>query len=135
MVAGEDLIGTWQNQKDPNDPSKLIIESYDSVTAVISGYFSSPSGTDGDSFPLTGVVNSRPLKESENTTEKHQALAVTFSVRWDEYGSITSWTGVCFEKNGVLELNTNWLLVRSVTDYEWDHVLAGYDLFVKTGKE
>ncbi|MEM0991988.1 MAG: avidin/streptavidin family protein [Bacteroidota bacterium] len=131
LAQPSDLIGTWHNQKDQEDPSQLVITSYDSTTATISGYFLSPSGTEGGSFPLTGLVNRRSLTAAEQKEEKHQALSVSFSVFWKDYGSITSWTGICFEKAGQLQLNTNWMLVRSVTDYEWDHVLTGYDLFTK----
>lgn len=130
-LTGRDLLGMWYNQKDKDDPSRLVIESFDKKTGEIRGHFLSPSGTDGGHYKLQGWVNSRVMSEEEKTAEKHQSLSVTFSVYWDKYGSITSWTGVCFKKDGDIQLNTNWMLVRPVTDYEWDHILTGYDLFVK----
>lgn len=129
-VQANDLIGTWQHQKSEENPSQLVIESVDSITLEINGYFSSPSGTDGSEFALKGVVNV-PSKKTSTDTTRHQALAVNFSVQWKDYGSITSWTGICFKKENRLHLNMQWLLVRAVSDYEWDHVLTGYDLFVK----
>lgn len=122
----ENLKGSWKNQQG----STLEINSFDDNTGEIRGKYRSDSGTDGNFFPLIGWVNSRKPE-----VEKDHAIAISFSVRWGEIGSITSWSGTCKQdESGNPEIKTIWNLVRPVTDYEWDHILTNTATFKPSGK-
>jgi len=99
----ENMTGEWLNPSG----SVLVIENVDK-TGSIKGHYLSSVGTDGQRFPLIGWVNRKPHEPDMDNT-----VAITFSVRWGEYGSITSWT------------ETSWHLVRPVTDESYEHILTG----------
>jgi len=111
----ESMKGEWLNPSG----SVLVIENIDK-TGSIKGYYLSSVGTDGQRFPLIGWANQKPYE-----AEKDNTVAISFSVRWGEYGSITSWTGYCKNINGVPTINTSWHLIRPVTDESYEHILTG----------
>lgn len=113
-------IGDWKNQLN----STLSVNKYDTATGQISGAYISPSGGGTSKFPLIGWIN--VLAPQAN---KHNAVIMSFSVRWGAYGSVTSWTGTCIDVGGSARLTTLWQLGRANSDFEWDHVLAGTDTF------
>lgn len=117
----KDVIGTWHNGLG----STLVISKVDSTTGDITGHYRSPSGTKGEKFPLTGWVN-----HANQVTGKDNVMPIAFTVRWGKYGSITSWTGFYRVKDGTPTITTFWNLVRSNSDFSWDHLLTGSDIFV-----
>ena len=118
----QNFVGKWVNNL--SQPSTLTITSVDRVTGKIEGSYSSPSGTGGELFPAIGWLN------LANAGIKPDVVPViSFSVRWGKYGSITAWSGTCRKINGVPTINTLWTLSRSAGDFEWDHQLAGADVF------
>ena len=111
----ENMTGEWLNPSG----SVLVIEGVDKMGSI-KGHYLSSMGTDGQRFPLIGWVNRKP-----HEAEKDNTVAITFSVRWGEYGSITSWTGYCKNINDIPTINTSWHLVRPVTDESYEHILTG----------
>jgi len=111
----ENMTGEWLNPSG----SVLVIEGVDK-TGSIKGHYRSSVGTDGQRFPLIGWVNQKP-----HEAEKDNTVAITFSVRWGKYGSITSWTGYCKNINDIPTIQTSWHLVRPVTDESYEHILTG----------
>ena len=111
----ENMTGEWLNPSG----SVLVIENVDK-TGSIKGHYLSSVGTDGQRFPLIGWVNQKP-----HEAERDNTVAITFSVRWGEYGSITSWTGYCKNINDIPTIQTSWHLVRPVTDESYEHILTG----------
>ncbi len=112
-------VGVWKNQLG----STLTITSVSSG-GLVSGTYISPSGTQGDAYPLTGWTNTA----SPQSNGDHADL-ITFTVRWGGIGSITSWSGVCKQVNSVPTITAPWYLTRSNSQYSWDHTLAGQDVF------
>lgn len=110
------LVGTWTNDLG----SALIIESITSHGEII-GKYASSTGVDGKIFPLDGWVNS----SKDFPDEKN----ISFSVRWEGYGSITSWTGYCSEKLEGPEIKTIWNLVRSGKEFEWERIITNSSVF------
>lgn len=115
------MIGAWVNDQG----STLTIKSIDPSTSMIKGTYKSPSGTTGQAFNLTGWVNhSKPVKKANNFN------TIAFSVQWGKYGSITSWTGYCLNKKNTPTIKTIWNLVRSNSQFDWDHILTNSDTFI-----
>jgi hypothetical protein len=117
------LVGEWTNQLG----SKLNIKAVDPNTGQITGTYKSPSGTGGNEFPLIGWVNYKPPIQ-----DKDNAIVVSFSVRWGGIGSITTWAGYVKIVNSVPIITGQWFLVRPNSDYVWDHILTGQDVFKKS---
>lgn len=115
------VVGQWHNQLG----STLIVKSLDAATGRIEGAYRSPSGTGGEENPLIGWVNTAPSGQAPSNLP-----VISFSVRWTKYGSITAWNGTCEAKAGVPTITTLWHLARSDSNFIWDHVLAGSDVFV-----
>jgi hypothetical protein len=115
-------VGAWKNHL--TSPSTLTIRYIDSTTGMMTGTYRSPSGTTGQDYPMVGWMN-----QAASAAGKDDAVILSFSVRWTSYGSVTSWTGVCRTTNNKSVLSAMWLLGRPVTDFEWDHVLGGQDIF------
>ena len=114
------LVGDWKNELG----STLSVTSVNAATGAIAGTYSSPSGTSGQKFALVGWTNSAAAQPG-----KDNATAVAFSVRWGNYGSITSWTGTCKEVNGVATIHTLWHLAASLSNFSWDHINSNTDVF------
>lgn len=111
-----DLAGQWQNE------SGSILQ-IDSITAegILLGIYKSSTGVDGKSFSLQGWVNAKPeLQEEKN---------ISFSVRWQGYGSITSWTGYCYTIDGQDQIKTMWHLVRSGKEFNWERIISNSSTF------
>ena len=120
-AATKSLVGEWVNELG----SPLKITDIDLSSGQISGIYKSASGTSGKSYPLIGWVNYQiPRQGGDN------AVVVCFSVHWGEYGSVTTWNGIYYPQDPNPEIKTQWLLVRSNTKFEWDHVLTGSSTFV-----
>lgn len=116
----KELKSVWQNQLG----STLEIRQVDPATGQISGTYKSPSGTAGTEFPMIGWVNySAPADKKDNV------IVVSFSVRWGQYGSVTAWNGFYKLLDGKPTIVGQWLLVRSNSDFSWDHTLTGLDTF------
>ena len=113
--------GEWVNELE----SMLEISTVDSASGMIEGTYSSPSGTSGQKFKLIGWSNSAQPKPDKNNVK-----VISFSVQWGQHGSVTSWSGYCSDVNGIPTIKTIWNLVRSNSDFSWDHVLTNSDTFV-----
>ena len=111
-----DFEGTWVNELG----SALIIDSI-SIEGKIFGQYASSTGVDGKIFALEGWVNSR----KDFPTEKN----LSFSVRWEGYGSITSWTVYCIEAGKGPEIKTIWNLVRSGKEFDWERIITNSSTF------
>lgn len=114
------MKGSWVNELG----SVMKIKSI-SRKKMIKGTYSSPSGTSGKGFKLIGWIN-----DSVATSNGNNAQVISFSVQWGKYGSITSWTGYCLMKNKIPTIKTIWNLVKSNSEFEWDHILTNSDTFV-----
>jgi hypothetical protein len=111
-----DMAGKWENQMG----SKLEITSV-SADGKIEGWYETATGA-ANKHPLVGWV------QEKATSGTNIVTPVSFTVRWKGYGSITGWTGFCAMKKKP-ELHMMWNLSRSASDFEWDHVLTGKDVF------
>lgn len=111
-------IGTWQNQIQ----SILTLKTYDSTTGAIAGTYTSPSGGGSIVVPLVGWMNT-----TKSSSKSNYKTVISFTVNWGQFGDVTAWTGTCDNtKNQITGL---WHLAYTATDYDWDHVLAGEDIF------
>lgn len=127
-VDCNNMSGVWKNQLG----STLGIESIDSKTGAVSGYYISPSGTKGEKYSLSGwftkAVNP-PVPAADN------ASVISFTVRWGDYGTITAWTGYCYEDDkGLPTLKTLWNLVSRSSEYRWGHIRTDSDSFNPSAK-
>lgn len=113
-------VGTWRNQMG----SEMRITSYDPRSGAIQGQYRTSSGAPGF-YPLVGWVNSAPAQPGGSNLTTY-----TFTVRWNQIGSITAWTGTCVDGPNSTGLRTLWQLARPNSQYDWDHILAGADTFV-----
>jgi hypothetical protein len=112
-------VGVWRNQMG----SEMRIASFNANTGAIQGQYRSNGGAPGF-HPLSGWVNSAPPVPGGNN-----AVTIAFSVRWNQVGSITAWTGTCSDSAAGAGLRTLWHLARPNSQFEWDHILAGADTF------
>lgn len=125
-LQAQELLGAWQNQLG----STLVLTEVDDETGFIKGHYTSPVGTDGEAYPLVGWINSKPPEDG-----KHQVkVVITFSVRWGEYGSVTSWAGTYEERDGIPTITTMWLLARPTADASYSHIMNGSDVFRLMGE-
>jgi hypothetical protein len=122
-MTPDDLIGKWNNQLEPK--STLNIESIDQKTGQIKGSYMSPSGAGYKEFPLIGWVNSKsPVQGQDNV------VVLTFSVRWGDIGSISTWAGYLRKgAGGVPTITGQWLLVRPIDEFSWGHIKTGQDIY------
>ncbi len=112
----DSLNGTWANELG----SALVIDSIGQDGRII-GQYASSTGVDGKVFPLDGWINANSDFPDE--------VNISFSVRWEGYGSITSWTGYCSEKLEGSEIKTIWNLVRSGKEFEWERIITNSSVF------
>jgi len=118
----KNLVGVWKNQLGSVfNISDVSTESYELRGTYISG-----SGTNGAAYPVIGSINELPSDTSNQ--DKHTVLVVSFTVNWGKIGSVTTWNGFVEEGN---RLVAQWLLVRPVSSFLWDHILTGQDIFTK----
>ena len=112
----EHIKGVWCSELE----SSLEIQELHLDTGEIRGTYTSPIGGGLRSFPLIGWVNSKPPTEG-----KDDVHVVSFSVRWGELGSITSWTGTYqYNDSGKPILKMVWHLARPSTDFPFEHVIT-----------
>ena len=115
------LKGLWVNELG----STLNITNVHGPTFEIEGNYRSPSGTLGDLYSLNGVINTSPMVRG-----KHTVIVVSFTVHWGDIGSITTWNGY-YSPGRSEQIIGQWLLVRPVGSYTWDHIYTGQDRFTK----
>ena len=70
------------------------------------------------------------VNHAHATADKDNAHVIASAVHWGEYGSITSWTGTCTQVDNTPTIKTLWHLVRSNTQYDWDHIITNSSTFV-----
>jgi hypothetical protein len=124
----EKLEGTWQNELE----SKMVITKIDKDTGAISGTYQTKkdSGTQGEEYPLSGWVNT----SATDPELKNHVIVVSFSVRWGKHGSVTAWNGYYSPKEKDPTIIGQWLLSRTNSNQEWDHILTGQDQFHRLDK-
>jgi len=110
------LKGEWINELG----SVLQIDSIQ-MNGSITGVYKSSTGVDGKVFALQGWVNS--------SEEQPDEINIAFSVRWQGYGSITSWTGYCHTHEGEDQIKTIWHLVRSGKEFDWERIISNSSTF------
>jgi hypothetical protein len=108
----DSLEGRWINQ----DSSIMHIMS--ESNGMLTGTYQSNASRDSRLFPFAGHVN----RQGEFPT-------LSFAVSWAEYGSMTSWTGYCREKQGLSTLMTMWHLVRPYVDEDWERFVTNTSTF------
>ena len=122
------LKGVWINELG----STLHIIDVFKPTLRIKGNYRSSSGTAGNQYGLNGFINLTPM-----VTGKHNVIVVSFTVHWGSVGSVTTWNGFYSEgdyddkENASGRIISQWMLVRPVSNYKWDHILTGQDRFTK----
>ncbi|MGO0999861.1 avidin/streptavidin family protein [Lysobacter sp. CA196] len=119
VVTCGNPVGLWRNRMG----SEMKITSFNRSSGAIEGQYKTSSGAPG-AYPLIGWVNSSPPAPGMNN-----AVTIAFSVRWGPIGSITAWTGTCLDSPSGAGLRTLWHLSRPNSQYDWDHILAGADIF------
>jgi hypothetical protein len=115
----ENMQGRWLSELG----STLIISKLKKDGGV-EGQFISPVENGAEQFPLVGWFN-----KTRAVSDLHFMPALTFSINWGVYGSVSAWSGGCTLKNGVptLVMIMNLSLVNA--QYEWDHIITGSDRF------
>lgn len=124
----ERLTGAWTNAGD-GTPT-LIITDVEAISGHLQGQFTSPSGTAGEAFALSGWVAMSDERKADDVVP-----ALTFSVLFTPYGSVSAWSGTCRNIDGVPTIETIWHLTRSHADYDWSHQLTGTDVFVPASSD
>ena len=120
LIQGQDLnslLGSWENELG----SVLVIDSIDHNSQII-GVYKSSTGVDGKIFSLKGWIN-----QDAGTGR----LAIAFSVRWEGYGSITSWTGYTDEDERGVYIKTLWHLIRPQSELPWERIITNASTFRK----
>jgi hypothetical protein len=119
-AVAKELKIIWKNALG----STMEITQVDIASGQIRGTYRSPSGTGGQGFPLIGWINhAAPVPGKDNV------VVISFSVRWGQYGSVTAWNGFYKLIDNKPTIVGQWLLVRSNSDFVWDHTLTGLDTF------
>ena len=113
----QNLEGKWENELG----SLLVIEKIKSDGSIVGEYRSS-TGVDGKVFPLVGWVNN--YDGADNAVP-----SIAFSVRWEGYNSITSWTGSCDNDEEGPRIKTLWNLVRPEQEFEWERIISNSSTF------
>ena len=107
-------IGYWQNELG----SVVVIEDIKDHSII--GEYRSAVGVDGQIFPLIGMINQK---------ENDPSLAISFTVQWKEYGSITSWSGFLDEDEEGCYIKTLWHLTRPGEAEQWERIIANSSTF------
>ncbi|MEM6629950.1 MAG: avidin/streptavidin family protein [Bacteroidota bacterium] len=116
-----DLKGVWCSELE----STLEVRSLDLETGEIRGSYSTPIGGRVRSFPLMGWVNTKSPEVGMDNVH-----VISFTVRWGELGSITSWAGTYqFNAKGEPILKTVWHLARPITHTSYEHIITQSSLF------
>ena len=98
----------------------MVIDSiYDS--GHIEGVYKSSTGVDGKTYPLYGIRN-------QDVDIPHE-WNISFMVKWDGYGSITTWAGYCSSEISPPVIKTMWYLVRSGKEFSWERITANASTF------
>ncbi|HJQ83007.1 MAG TPA: avidin/streptavidin family protein [Candidatus Binatia bacterium] len=116
-------VGRWQNQLG----STLEIASVDPTTGAVAGRYSTAAGPSGW-YALAGWINTQAVDPQK---PDHVEQVVSWTVRWDQSGSVTSWTGYCTRDpvTGLGTITAPWHHSRTNSDAPWDHVVTNRDTF------
>lgn len=119
------FLGLWVSGRG----STLEIESINSQSGELRGWFRSATGTDDnpEARPVVGFVN---FAEKFPGAASY-GLPISLTVSWGPYGSISSWTGLILKTDSRTTIETQWLHARGSTQFEWDHTLTGSDTFIR----
>ncbi|WP_020399167.1 avidin/streptavidin family protein [Kordiimonas gwangyangensis] len=115
------MTGQWTT----NLGATVSFDRVDAKTGMITGRYFSASMPDR-AFPLTGFVNANG-REEDTDRERHYAPAVSFAVSFEEFGGITSWTGICLMNGDLPQIETEDLIIAPMADYDWSHVIDNHD--------
>ena len=117
-----DLKGFWCSELE----STMEIHSLDLASGEIRGTYTTEMGGKMRSFPLLGWINTQAPSKG-----KHTVHVLSFSVRWGDLGSITSWTGTFeLDDSGEPIIKTIWNLVRPSTNYSYEHIISQSSRFI-----
>ena len=97
-------MGEWRNQ----NGSVLTIDSI-TQSGLIIGKYRSHEGTEGQAFPVTGWWS------IQDTIKQKTAVSVT--VYWKPYQTITSWTGYCQSDEN--SIHTLWHHIDTDTRFDF----------------
>lgn len=111
------LNGRWINELG----SVLIVDEV-LENGKINGQYASSTGVDGKTFPLSGWVN--------QSKDQPEEVNISFMVKWEGYGSITSWTGYCLNTEEGSQIKTIWNLVRSGKEFDWERIITNSSTFI-----
>lgn len=106
--------GKWVNE----NGSILEINSIDTL-GMINGNYLSHEGTEGQQFPLCGWWH-RGSREADDP-------AISFTVYWKPYATITSWTGYCDLKENAIR--TLWHHIDPAAEYDFQKWSAQASVF------
>ena len=124
-AVSQSIEGSWQNELG----SIFDIDSI-STEGFIFGKYKSSSGVDGRIFPLQGWVNHVDKGNVDNgKSEDDFSIAISFTVRWDGYGSITSWSGYYDKDENGPFIKTLWHLVRPSEEEPWERIITNSSTF------
>ncbi len=108
----DSLMGQWIN------PDGSVLHILDESQEFFSGYYQSNASGDANKFEFVGVVN-----------RKGKLPTLSFQVNWQDYGSITSWTGYCKEEEHGPVITTMWHLVRPYVEDDWERFVTNTSTF------
>lgn len=118
----ENLAGVWHNQIN----STLTFTAVDAATGQLTGTYRAASANPGSERRVIGWINdAAPAAGMDN------ARVISFSVRFAELGSISTWTGVCRtdRKTGVPTISALFHIARANTKMEYDHIVTNSEVF------
>ncbi len=111
------LVGVWQNDLG----SQLLIDSV-SVSGELCGSYRSLPSVEGKIFALQGYVN-------QDDEQSGGAIALSFAVRWEGFGSLTSWAGYVDADSSGCYIKTMWHLVRPQSEEPWERIITNSSTF------
>lgn len=120
-LTPNNILGTWYNQR-----GSILDILKISSNGLVEGYYLSPVGTNGEKFPLNGVINCPPPLSKRN-----HDIVISFTVKWGKYGSITSWVGFFEKTDEVIYINTKWHLATALKFTSENSISTSTDIFAK----
>lgn len=116
----KNLKGSWVNEL-----GSMLVVSDVKENGYLSGRFISSMQADAEEFLVMGWANDTPPPDGLN-----HFTAITFSVNWGAYGSLSSWSGGCSIQEGVPTMSMIWNLVLANAQFDWDHIISNSDSFI-----
>jgi len=113
-VQTQDISGVWVNQR---GSSVSFVETEGQLTGTYNTQLGSPDPA--TAFPLSGII---------------AGDQIAFAVNFQDYGSLTNWTGQISEDAEGPFIRTLWHLTRDVPDAQeeddmWGSITSGYAVF------